>query len=110
MRPSRTRGLARLAPQSLTRAAGIIKLLGHRERLMLLEALVQGEQTVSELCRVSGLAQPICSQHLRRLRALEVVACRKDGQNVYYRVIEPRVGRILDCICDDHRPRPRRRA
>jgi len=105
VRDSRARGLSRLAPNSLARAAGIIKLLGHRERLILLEALDQGERTVSELCRVSGLQQAICSQHLRRLRALDVVSCRKDGQNVYYRVIEPRVRGILACVRDDGRPR-----
>jgi ArsR family transcriptional regulator len=101
--------LARLAPKSLERTAGIIKLLGHRERLVILEALDQGEQSVSEICRASGLAQAICSQHLSRLRALDVVSRRKDGQNVYYRVIEPRVRRILDCIRDDCRPRAPRR-
>ncbi len=105
--PSRARRLSRLPPKSLARAAEIIKLLGHRERLMILAALEAGERTVSELCRTCGLEQAICSQHLRRLRELDVVSCRKDGQNVYYRVIEPRVRRILDCICDVTRARRR---
>jgi DNA-binding transcriptional ArsR family regulator len=105
--PSRARGLSRLAPHSLARAADIIKLLGHRERLMILEALDQGERTVSELCRACGLPQAICSQHLRRLRALDIVSCRKDGQNVHYRVIEPRVRGILACVGDDRQPRRR---
>lgn len=107
MTPSRERRLSRLPPKSLARAAEIIKLLGHRKRLMILAALEEGERTVSELCRTCGLEQAICSQHLRRLRELDVVSCRKDGQNVYYRVIEPRVRRILDCICDDSRARRR---
>ena len=107
MKPSRARGLSRLAPNSLTRAAGIIKLLGHRERLMILEALGRGERTVSELCRDCGLPQAICSQHLRRLRAMDVVSCRREGQNVHYRVIEPTVRGILDCICETRRPRRR---
>jgi ArsR family transcriptional regulator len=92
--------VSRLEPKSLARAAGIIKVLGHRERLRILAALDQGERTVSELCRASGLAQAICSQHLRRLRTLDIVSCRRDGSNVHYRIIEPRVHRILACVCD----------
>lgn len=107
MSPPRAGRLSRLGVPSLTRTAGIIKLLGHRERLMILETLGGGERTVSELCRACGLGQAICSQHLRRLRALDVVSCRKDGQNVHYRIIEPRVRRILDCIADDCPPRRR---
>lgn len=107
MRPPRAQGLSRLAPHSLARTAGIIKLLGHRERLILLEALGQSERTVSELCRGCRLPQAICSQHLRRLRALNVVSCRREGQNVYYRVIEPTVRGILECISEA--PRARRR-
>ena len=105
MRSGRAGRLSRLRPQSLTRTAGIIKLLGHRERLVILETLGAGECTVSELCRACGLGQAICSQHLRRLRALDVVSCRRDGQNVHYRIIEPRVRRILDCIAEDCPPR-----
>lgn len=89
-------------PDLLARAAQIIKLLGHRERLMILEALERGELTVTDICDRCDLPQAICSQHLRRLRQLEVVSCRKEGLNVFYRVIEPKVHYILECIrtCD----------
>jgi DNA-binding transcriptional ArsR family regulator len=104
MRPSRLpRPLLRAVdPAVLARAAEIIKLVGHRERLTILESLERGELTVSEICRQCELPQAICSQHLRRLRQLEVVACRKEGQHVYYQVIEPKVHHILECIrtCD----------
>jgi len=89
-------------PLVLARAAEIIKLLGHRERLLILEALEHGELTVTGICEACSLEQAICSQHLRRLRGLGVVACRRDGPNVYYRVIEPKVHHILECVraCD----------
>jgi DNA-binding transcriptional ArsR family regulator len=80
------------------RAARILKLLGHPDRLLILSALRRGELSVSELCDACGLEQAICSQHLRRLRRLDVVACRKAGPKVHYRVIEPRVRSILGCI------------
>jgi DNA-binding transcriptional ArsR family regulator len=94
--------LRRVNPAVLARAADIIKLLGHPERLTILEALEHGECTVSEICELCALPQAICSQHLRRLRQLKVVACRKDGLNVHYRITEPKVHHILACIrsCD----------
>lgn len=69
---------------------------------MILEALEPGELTVSEICAECGLSQAIGSQHLRRLRQLKVVSCRKEGLNVFYRVIEPKVKHVLECIrsCD----------
>ena len=99
----RPRTLLRAAsPAVLSRAAGIIKLLGHPERLMIVEALEKGDRTVSEICAACGLDQAICSQHLRRLRLLSVVSARKQGLNVFYRITEPKVYHILECIrtCD----------
>ena len=90
--------LRRVRPSVLARAAEIIKLLGHRERLTILEALEPGELSVTEICRECRMPQAICSQHLKRLRQLEVVACRKEGSNVYYRVIDPAVRSILNCV------------
>jgi DNA-binding transcriptional ArsR family regulator len=101
-RPSPRPLLRRVNAAVLARAAEIIKLLGHPERLLILEALEHDELSVSAICELCRLPQAICSQHLRRLRQLKVVTCRKDGLNVYYRVIEPKVGHVLDCIrsCD----------
>lgn len=100
---ARKTGLLRgIDARVLKRAAEIIKLLGHPERLKLVEVLEAGEHSVGELCELSGLEQAICSQHLRRLRSLDVVAARKDGQHVFYRLTEPKVPMILECIrkCD----------
>jgi ArsR family transcriptional regulator len=89
-------------PAMLKRAADIIKLLGHPERLKIVEALERGELSVSAICEICELPQAICSQHLSRLRRQKVVAFRKEGLNVLYRVVEPKVHHILDCIrkCD----------
>lgn len=97
--------LRRVDPGVLARAAEIIKLLGHRERLKILEALEHGELSVTEICELCDLPQAICSQHLRRLRQLKVVSSRKEGLHVSYRVIEPKVHHILECIraCDIRR-------
>jgi DNA-binding transcriptional ArsR family regulator len=92
-------------PDILLRAAEILKLLGHPERLKIVEALEEQPRSVSDICRTCRLEQPICSQHLRRLRRLGVVLAERRGQCVVYRVVDPKVSHILSCIrtCDARR-------
>jgi DNA-binding transcriptional ArsR family regulator len=94
--------LRRIDPAVLARAAEIIKLLGHPERLKIVEVLERGEATVSDIRDALGLPQAIVSQHLARLRGCNVVAARRDGVHVRYRVVEPKVQHVLTCIreCD----------
>ncbi|HMA38797.1 MAG TPA: metalloregulator ArsR/SmtB family transcription factor [Gemmatimonadales bacterium] len=94
--------LRRIDPTVLARAADIIKLLGHPERLKIVEVLERGEASVSEIREAVRLPQAIVSQHLARLRGANVVAARRDGVHVLYRVIEPKVHHVLTCIreCD----------
>jgi ArsR family transcriptional regulator len=91
-----------VSPEILRRAAEIIKLLGHPERLKIVEVLEAGEATVSEIQGQLGLAQAIVSQHLAKLRGAGVVAARRDGVRVYYQLVEQKVPHILQCIrsCD----------
>jgi len=87
---------------TLAQAASVIKCLGHPLRLRLLEALEGGEHTVSELQEYAGVSQAAVSQQLATLRARTIVDARRDGTHAYYRIIEPKVSQILQCIrhCD----------
>lgn len=89
-------------PEVLHRAAEIIKMLGHPDRLKIVEVLEQGETSVSAIQEVLGLPQAIVSQHLAKMRGCSIVSSRRDGNHVYYRIVEPKVGHILRCIrsCD----------
>jgi ArsR family transcriptional regulator, virulence genes transcriptional regulator len=91
-----------VTPEVLRRAAEIIKLLGHPERLKIVEVLEGGEATVSEIQEKLGLAQAIVSQHLAKLRGANVVSARRDGVHVHYQLTEEKVHHILQCIrtCD----------
>ena len=88
--------------RALDRAARVIKVLGHPLRLRLIEALEDGERHVGELQEAVEVGQAFVSQQLAILRAHGVVDARRDGSRVYYRIVEPRVIKILDCIreCD----------
>jgi len=93
---------SRIDSRILERAARVIRVIGHPLRLRLLEELEGGERHVSELVETTGASQAIVSQQLGILRSEGVVDARRDGARVYYRIIEPKVSMILQCIreCD----------
>ncbi len=94
--------LAGIDAATLSRAADTIKLLGHAERLKIVEVLEHGEATVSDIQAALDLRQAIVSQHLAKMRGAGIVAAERDGVHVYYRIVEPKVRHILNCIrkCD----------
>jgi ArsR family transcriptional regulator, virulence genes transcriptional regulator len=98
----------RISAEMLTRAAVVIRCLGHPLRLRLLEALETGEKTVSQLQEYAGVPQPMVSQHLMVLKARGVVDLRRVGPFVRYWIVEPKVKAILECIragaCGGHEP------
>lgn len=103
MEPTTRQNLLRgIDPELLTRAARTIRVLGHPDRLKIVEVLERGDATVTEIQEKVELRQAIVSQHLARLRAHGIVDCRRDGQHVIYSIVEPKVEHILRCIrtCD----------
>jgi ArsR family transcriptional regulator len=87
--------------EALQTAACVIKCLGHPLRLRLLEMMERsGELNVSELQASSGATQAAVSEQLGILRGHGVVAARRDGAYMLYRIIEPKVFRILACVRD----------
>lgn len=82
----------------LEAAAEVIKLLGHPLRLRIVELLEDGEKSVGELTTALGVEQAIASQQLIKLRGKSIVAARRRGVHVFYRVANPRVLKILACV------------
>ncbi len=66
--------------------ATLAKALAHPHRLELLEHLAQGERSVERLAERTGLGVANASQHLQRLRRVGLVAARRDGKFVRYRL------------------------
>jgi DNA-binding transcriptional ArsR family regulator len=90
---------------SANSAARLMKLLSSEQRLILLCRLIEGECSVGDLAEHVGLAQSAASQHLAKLRAEGVVATRRDGQTIYYRISDPKAVKVIDTLCDLYRPR-----
>ncbi|UCE88640.1 MAG: metalloregulator ArsR/SmtB family transcription factor [Pseudomonadota bacterium] len=76
--------------------ARVGKALANGNRLELLEYLAQGERSVEDLARVSGLTVANTSQHLQQLRQAGLVTSRKEGLKVYYRLSGDDVISLLD--------------
>ncbi len=75
----------------LRRCAAVGRALADPKRLCVLETLALGEHSVSELSREVGCHVPNMSQHLSVLRSAGLVATRRDGNTVYYRLADERV-------------------
>ncbi len=76
--------------------AALFKALAHPARMQILSMLRQGEICVCHIENALGKRQPYISQQLMVLRDAGVVESRKDGLQVYYRICDPRVFRLLD--------------
>ncbi len=65
-------------------ACRLMKVLNHRDRLMLLCEISQGEKCVGELEEILDLHQPMLSQHLTGLRTAKLVKTRREGKQIFY--------------------------
>ena len=74
-----------------TRTAAVARALADTKRLCVLEQLVGGERSVSDLSRDVGCQVPNMSQHLAVLRSAGLVTSRREGSTVFYRIVDQRV-------------------
>ena len=80
--------------QMLSRAEDaeqFLKQLSNKTRLMVLCSLIEGERSVTELLSNVPVTQPVLSQHLALLREANVVATRRAGQTIFYRLADERI-------------------
>lgn len=89
-------------------AANFLKALGHEGRLLILCHLVGGEKSVTELEHLLSSRQAAVSQQLARLRLEGLVQARRDGQAIYYSILDRRVAEVVTLLnqqfCDADRP------
>lgn len=84
-------------------AARLLKLLASEQRLLLLCRLLESEASVGELAEHAKLAQSAASQHLAKMRAEGLVATRREGQTINYRVADAAAIKILDTLAEIYR-------
>lgn len=86
--------------QSACDASNFLKAISHEGRLMILCHLSTGEKSVTELEELLSARQAAVSQQLSRLRSEGLVAPRRDGKAIYYRLTDKRAIRILEVVYD----------
>jgi DNA-binding transcriptional ArsR family regulator len=84
----------------LSRIAEVLKAMADPTRLKILHSLQRGERCVSEILEVVGGSQANVSKHLSVLKRAGLVASRRDGLNVFYRIVDPSVFTICRNVCD----------
>ena len=90
----------RAMQRSAGRAALLMKTLANPDRLMLLCQLAQREMCVSELQKALGIVQPTLSQQLTVLREERLVATRREGKRIFYRVKSPEALALIKVLYD----------
>ncbi len=83
-------------PFSASSVERLFKVLGDENRLRILQALEQGERSVSEILEKTGLPQTLASFHLRTLREAGVVTTERKGPFIFYRLADPSLPNLLE--------------
>ncbi|WP_068725371.1 ArsR/SmtB family transcription factor, partial [Tepidibacillus decaturensis] len=88
----------------LEEIAELLKILGDKTRLTLFSLLKARELCVCELTELLDVSQPAISQHLRKLKLLNLVKERKQGQWVYYSLRKPNEDETMLQTVIEHLP------
>lgn len=78
--------------------AELCKVLTDPKRLMILDTLRLGERSVGDLAEAIGVTLPNASQHLGVMRAAGLVASRREGTTIVYRLAEPTIVEACDIV------------
>lgn len=89
--------LADMRPRA-EEAAAMLSALANPKRLLVLCSLVEEERSVGELAVLVGLSDAALSQHLSKMRALQLVRSRRDGQTIYYSLASDDVRAVLETL------------
>jgi DNA-binding transcriptional ArsR family regulator len=80
-------------------AAELFGLLSTPVRLKIISAVCNGERNVSELLAQIDTTQPNMSQHLATLYRAGVLGRRREGTQIYYRLMSERVATLCRAVC-----------
>lgn len=89
-----------MTPELFVVIADRFKALGEPARLRLLNALRNGEKSVTELVEETNLGQANVSKHLHVLYSSGFVGRRREGTFVRYAIADERIYALCDIMCD----------
>ncbi|MEY2804417.1 MAG: hypothetical protein RL657_1753 [Pseudomonadota bacterium] len=80
-------------------AAELFRVMSAPMRLKIISSLCNGEKNVGQLLQEIDTTQPNMSQHLHTLYQAGVLGRRRDGVQIYYRIINDRVVTLCRTVC-----------
>ena len=80
-------------------AAEVFRIMSAPMRLKIISALCNGEKNVGELLAEIPTTQPNMSQHLNTLYKAGVLGRRREGVQIYYRIVNQRVVTLCRAVC-----------
>ncbi|MFC5386523.1 ArsR/SmtB family transcription factor [Aquamicrobium segne] len=79
-------------------ASELLKALSNQHRLLILCRLIDGEKSVGQLAEFLGIRDSTVSQHLALLRRDRLIAGRRDGQTIWYRIESDVARRVVEVL------------
>jgi ArsR family transcriptional regulator, virulence genes transcriptional regulator len=86
--------------ENVDEAADFLAILGNSKRLVIMSHLLDGELSVGAIAERVSLSQSALSQHLAKLRSLDLVETRRDRQMIYYSCKSVAVRRLFLTLDD----------
>lgn len=100
-----------LSPIQAGGLAAVFKVLANDTRLRILHALIRADEVcVNEICDLLGMKPQAVSNQLQRLSDLGIVASRREGINIHYRIVDVCVRTLIDrglCLMEEVSDRDR---
>ena len=94
------RGTMQKLGDNADQAAELLALLANGKRLRIVEHLIDNEMSVGAIAKEVSLSQSALSQHLAKLRSMNLVETRRDRQTIYYSCHSESVRRLLGTLED----------
>lgn len=90
--------MAKLSSDECSKGADVLRALAHPLRLGVMQALADGEQSVSELTSALRCSQSMMSQQLRLLEAQGLIKCRKEGTSKFCSIRNKDFLKLFSCL------------
>jgi ArsR family transcriptional regulator len=87
--------------QTFESAAELFRVMSAPMRLKIINCLCDGEKNVSYLLTRVDTTQPNMSQHLNTLYQAGILGKRRDGVQIFYRIIDQRIVSICEAVCHE---------
>ncbi len=85
--------------QVFEKAADLFKLMAAPMRLKIISSLCNSEKNVGQLLGEINTTQPNMSQHLNTLYQAGVLGKRRDGVQIFYRIVDDRAAQMCRAVC-----------